>query len=637
VSTSPSPRQTDGVRCRDGVTLAFDVYLPDGAGPWPAVVMYIPYGKDAWLGVLHEPHFRFLAAAGFAAVVCDFRGTGASGGRKADAFEAQESDDVYDLVEGVAAFPWCDGNVGIWGVSYGGITALRAGGARPPHLRALVAIEGSTDPYAYEVMRYGAPGLAMISAEWATMMLCLNAVPPISGSPAGDVADVHGEHLDALTPWDHVWRDHPTRDDYWQGRDVDPARIEVPAFIVTSWRDTNPAGAWRDYQAIPGEKRIIAGPWQHGLPDEDATAPIHCLYEIAVWFDRWLRGVPAADSDAPPVWVYVLGSDVWESHREWPPPGTVRTLFLGSGGTLAETAAGSASRAAVRFDATVGINGGLGMAHAPSDQSGDDERSTVFETEPLRSAIDIAGPVLVALTVGFAEARSDIAVRLSDVAPGGVSTLITKGFLRLANPPPFTGAAVPPPSASVVVECNPTRFHVAAGHRIRLAVAAADFPEIWPARTPADLSLELGGPHGCSVSLPVLDRPVADRDAPSPFRPPDPALVAPATSAWIPTLDVEVPDEQGRAAVTGGFDLPYRTLDGRPAHLQHRYRISTVARRPDLTEVTTSTSFRLEQPQGRVEVRTRTSATPDQATAEMDYLVGDVTVATRAFRAGPSS
>ena len=127
--------------------------------------MYTPYSKDAWAGVLYERYFRFLADSGFAAVLCDFRGTGASGGVKDDAFEAQESEDVYDLIEGLAGCPWCDGNVGICGVSYGGITALRARAARPPHLRALVAIEGSTDPYAFEVLRYGAPGLAMISAR----------------------------------------------------------------------------------------------------------------------------------------------------------------------------------------------------------------------------------------------------------------------------------------------------------------------------------------------------------------------------------------------------------------------------------------------------------------------------------------
>jgi putative CocE/NonD family hydrolase len=624
-------RLTDGVRCRDGVALAYDVYLPDGGGPWPAVVMYIPYGKDAWLGVLHERHLRYLAGAGFAAVLCDFRGTGASGGGKSDAFESQESDDVHDLIEGIAASQWCDGKVGIWGISYGGITALRAGAARPPHLRALVAIEGSTDPYAYEVMRYGAPGLAMISAEWASMMLCLNALPPISGSPVGDVADILAEHLDALTPWDHAWRAHPVRDGYWEGRDVDPATIEVPAFIVTSWHDTNPAGAWRDYLAIPGEKRIIAGPWQHGLPDEDATAPIHCLHEIVQWFDRWLRNAADAGTGAP-VWLYVLGAEVWESHREWPPRTTQHTLFLGPEGTLSEAAGESTSLADVPYDATVGIHGGLGMAHAPSDQSADDARSTLFETEPLPAAIDIIGEVLVALTVGFTEAESDVAVRLSDVAPDGVCTLITKGFLRLTNPPPFTGAPVAPPSARVRIECNPTRFRIAAGHRIRLAVAAADFPEIWPARRAADLTLMLGGRDGCSVSVSLLDEFTA-REEPCPFLPPDPGLVAPATTALIAIHELIEPDDQGRAAVVGGFDLPYSTVDAQPAYFRHRYRISTVARRPELTQLTTETSIRVEQLHRRLEARTRTYSTPELATAHLECLVDDAPVFTKSFRA----
>lgn len=206
---------------RDGAVLAADVYLPARTGPWPAVVVHTPYSKDFNQGITYANYLNYFAQHGYAAVIVDFRGTGDSDGTKTDAFQAIESDDTYDSIEQIANQSWCNGDVGVWGVSYGGIAALRAAAAAPPHLRAVVAIEGSTDPYEHEVQRWGAPGLAMIIGEWSSMMMCLNCLPPVNAT----TTNVWADHLQALTPWHFAWRDHPTRDDYWLGRAVDPARI----------------------------------------------------------------------------------------------------------------------------------------------------------------------------------------------------------------------------------------------------------------------------------------------------------------------------------------------------------------------------------------------------------------------------
>jgi uncharacterized protein len=517
----PPTLRNVGVTMRDGATLAADVYLPDGDGPWPTVVLSFPYSKDVWLGVSYSNYLAYFAEHGYAAAVADFRGTGASEGVMADAFGAVESSDVYDLVEGLAGQSWCDGNVGVWGVSYGAITALRAAAARPPHLRAVVAVEGSTDPYEHEVMRFGVPGLAMVVGEWSTEMLCVNALPPTSGTPRGEPSRVWVEHLDGFTPWHFAWRDHPTRDAYWQGREVDPARIDVPTMIITSWRDTNTHGAWRDFEALTCPRRIISGPWQHGLPDEAATDPIHSVDEMVRWFDIWLRhgGSPSGDPE-PPVNLYVLGTGEWESYDRWPLETRPRTFYLGAERALRDAPAPVTGSVPVDFDATVGIHGGLGMRHAPQDQSGDDDRSTIFTTDPLVDAIDVVGHISVSLNIEFDQPDTDIAVRVVDLAPGGPSTLISKGFLRLSNPPDYTGVAIAPAAASVTVRCSPTRYHVSAGHRIRVAFAGADFPEIWPVGQASDYSIMVGGDPAESSRITFeepVDRPVGSPafDAPN--------------------------------------------------------------------------------------------------------------------------
>jgi putative CocE/NonD family hydrolase len=587
----------------------------------------------------YQQYVGYVTEQGYAAVIADFRGTGASGGVKYDAFEAIESADVYDLVEGLAAQSWCDGNVGIWGVSYGGITALRAGAARPPHLRALVAIEGSTDPYEYEVVRNGAPGMAMITGEWASLMLCLNALPPINGTPHGDVAAVISEHLEALTPWQFAWRDHPTRDSYWQGREVDPASIDVPAMIITSWRDTNPIGAWRDYAALSGPRRIIAGPWQHGLPDTDATDPIHSLHEMVRWFDTWLRKKERGLDSEAPVNLYVLGTGQWESHAQWPPQTRSRTLYLTVCNGLLDTVAAEVARVPVHFDATVGMCGGLGMAHPPAGQGRDDARSTVFDSEPLSDALQVVGRVEVALNVEFIQPETDIALRIVDVDPAGSTTLITKGFLRLSNPPPYMGEAIAPPSASVTIQCNPTRYHVSAGHRIRLAIAGADFPEIWPAEAMADYVIAVGGPAGSHLTVEeLLDPP---KTAPA-FLPPDPQLSGPQAQGES-TLEIIGPDAQGRASVKGCTEAAVTTFDGQPVGLTHSYRISTFARQPELTQLVTETCIDVQQLHRQIQIRTETYNSRDVATAAVSVTIDDITIFTKSFqhrpqgRVGPGS
>jgi uncharacterized protein len=632
----PPTLRNVGVPMRDGAVLAADVYLPADTGPWPVLLLHYPYSKDVWLGNSYSNYLAYFAEHGYAAAVVDFRGTGASEGLMPDAFRAIESADVYDVVEQLAEQPWCDGSVGVWGVSYGGIAALRAAAARPPHLRAVVAVEGSTDPYSCEVMRFGAPGLAMIVGEWATQMLCVNALPPTSGTPGGEPDRVWAEHLDALTPWHFAWRDHPTRDRYWEGREVSASDIECPTMIFTSWRDTNPRGAWEDFEALTGPRRIIAGPWLHGIPDEATTEPICSVHEMVRWFDRWLKDAESGIDREPPVSVYVLGAEQWESYERWPPHTRARTLYPSADGALRDAPDDGSKAMPVTFDATVGIHGGLGMRHAPPDQGGDDGGSTLFTTAPLDAPLDVVGEPVITLRIEFAEADTDVAARMLDVAADGSSTLIAKGYLRLSNPPDYTGRAIAPPSATVTVPCNPTRYRVAAGHRIRLALAGADFPEFWPVRLAADYSVIVGGdPAGASR---VILNELLDTSVGSPsFQPPDPALRWRQLKPKESILQLNPPDEDGAASVVGGIDSSIVTVDGDRLDVSHRFEISTRSRRPEQTQLSTTSQFQLRQKHRTLVVDAVSHTASDVATATVSVAVDGDTIYEGTRRHRPTS
>ena len=129
---------------RDGVALAADVVRPAVDGRVPALLNFGPYHKDGRGGRLAvDSVHRHFARRGYAGVTADMRGLGGSGGSSPGPFAPGEALDGHDLVEWIAAQPWCDGNVGMWGVSYPGVTALSTAATAPPHLKAIVPIHAT--------------------------------------------------------------------------------------------------------------------------------------------------------------------------------------------------------------------------------------------------------------------------------------------------------------------------------------------------------------------------------------------------------------------------------------------------------------------------------------------------------------
>ena len=134
------------VSLRDGTRLAADLYRMAGAGPGPVLVSYYPYRKDDIIGSLFERTRIRLCERGYASVFVDMAGTGASEGEYGESFDlAREGRDGAEIIEWVAGQDWCDGNVGAWGVSYGGMNALATAAHRPAHLRAIIAVYATTD------------------------------------------------------------------------------------------------------------------------------------------------------------------------------------------------------------------------------------------------------------------------------------------------------------------------------------------------------------------------------------------------------------------------------------------------------------------------------------------------------------
>lgn len=580
----------------DGAELSVDVYLPDGDGPFPTLVSPTPYRKDDYIGAAWRHVVSTFVARGYAHVVADFRGLGSSSGAAAEAMSPTEGADGAALVEWSAAQPWSTGSVGMYGISYGGISALRTATARPPHLRAIAPMYAATDFYSDFVYPGGCLNCLAVSI-WTSLMLAMELAPPMLHDADGRWQSVWRRRVDQAEPWILAWLEHPDRDRFWIDKAIPVERIDVPTFLIGGWRDLYPEAMVRTYERLRGPRKLWMGPWSHVAPDASPVAPTEFVQELCRWFDRHLIGGAGDDADEPPVTIYVQGAEPgWRHEDAWPIARTEsRTTFLALSGELVDEAPAAAATLAYTGDPTVGVQAGLWDVRGtglglPLDQRLDEERSLTFTGRPVDGDLEITGSPVTDLTIAIDEGDdAHLVVKLSDVAPDGGSSLITTGWLKLRDNP----SGVP---ARVRVPLWATSYRVAAGHRLRIAVACSDFPRIWPTRVAPRLRLHVGGSESSSLTLPVV--PPGGRAGPLPAAAASPDRES--SAQWRIERD-----QAGLASVTFA-DHRELASPGEDGGLSLDLQVEATARPDDVT-VTAGTRLRLEMPTGGVALVTAES------------------------------
>ncbi|BCJ68845.1 CocE/NonD family hydrolase [Polymorphospora rubra] len=545
------------------VTLAGDLFLPEGAGPVPALVSVLPYRKDGLGGIGGWASYHWFAQRGYASLLVDFRGTGSSDGEPRPPFDPAEADDGVRAVGWAAAQPWCDGAVGMWGVSYGAVMSLRTAARRPPALRAIIPVLGMIDPEYDFVHPHGARGCLGSLGMWGLSTLLSQLLPPLHGHDTVAEQRRWRRRLEHAEPYLLDLHRHGPGDPVWRERAVDPAPVEVPAFCVAGWRDLFCDGSVRAFEQLSGPKKLLAGPWMHTPPHESPFEPVDFHTLALRWWDRWLRGVDTATGDEPAATVFVQGppgragngttgdgatgpaGPGWRAYESWPPPAKELALAGTADGGLCPAADDGPDADAgqvvgtVRADPTVGALSGLwGIPTTgfglPLDQHDDDMRALAFTGDPLAAPVLVAGRPVV--TVEVAGTPGDLVVKLTDVDPDGRSTLITAG--RVSNPPP----------GPVRVVLVPTAYRLPAGHRLRVVVAGTDFPRHWPG-APTETRLTR-----LSLALPVVSE-TEGTPATPPVPGPPPAGAASLHLRGTPRWDVTRDLIRDGVTITLGEDV----------------------------------------------------------------------------------
>jgi hypothetical protein len=462
------------VPMRDGTKLATYVSLPQSNGSHPVLLMRTPYRAG------------FAARGAYVNIQQDMRGRFASEGENLpfNGCGWGELQDGVDTLAWILKQPWCNGRVGTYGASACGITQNLLAGAEPVGLSAQYITVAAANLYQQAAYMGGALRKCQIE-NWIT----------------GNKYDPKALALFSA---------HPLEDEFWAPYDSTARfeRMDLPAVHSGGWYDTFLQGTidsflgrqLRGNTNAHGRQKLVIGPWAHNGATRDGkcgelsypNSAFPAAYSESRWFDFWLRGASNGIDREKAVAYYVMGDtlsqgapgNVWRFVDAWPPAAEETPFYLG-GGTLSRKTEGApvASDTFV-FDPknpcpTIGGRN-LTIARGPMNQNAVESRGDFlrYDSEPLASPVEITGRVRARIFLATSARDTDVSVRLCDVHPDGKSFLVVDGMQRLRMHA-STSNAVPIVSGKVyeaVIDLWSVSMVFNRGHRIRVAITAANFP-----------------------------------------------------------------------------------------------------------------------------------------------------------------
>jgi len=518
----------------DGCRLSARLWLPDEARqcPVPAILEYIPYRKRDGTRARDEPMHGYFAEHGYAAVRVDMRGSGESDGLLFDEYLQQEQDDALEIIAWIASQPWCSGAVGLQGKSWGGFNALQIAARQPPALKAIITTFSTDNRYTDDI-HYMGGCLLNDNLWWGSIMLAYQS-RPLDPQIVGEQWRARWiERLERLPFFPALWMAHPHYDAYWKHGSVceDLAAIRCPVLAIGGWADAYTNAVPRLLEGLQVPRLGIIGPWGHVYPHDGVPGPaIGYLQEAVRWWDHWLKDRDTGIMREPMLRAYIEESVVpegtrtfipgrWVGELDYPSPNiTARHMYLGADHALSEHAS-AVAEFTICSPQSHGKSAGEWMAAGcpgehPTDQRLDDGGALVFDSAPLTAAMDLLGAPALRLQLAADAPVAQLAVRLGDVAPDGRVTRVSYQVLNLAH---RDGHEHPTPLEpgryyDVPVKMNVCGHRFRPGHRIRLSIATAYWPIVWPAPYRATLTIRAdasgldlpvrGSDPGSAVSFP---------------------------------------------------------------------------------------------------------------------------------------
>jgi uncharacterized protein len=523
LATEPPSPPVYGVRMeqawipmKDGVRLAATLYMPDGAKAgekFPALLEYLPYRKDDGTAAGDYPKHAYFARRGYVSVRVDIRGFGASEGAPPEReYSEQEQVDGEQVIAWLAHQAWSNGNVGMFGISWGGFNSLQMAMRHAPGLKAILATDATAELFHDDV--HYVDGMAHIDE----FELNMDMAEGWTGAPDYTTDEkVLGPRFET-PPWSLLYLKHQHDGAFWRERVRPLKEITIPSFLIGGLLDGYRDNVTDMLMQASGQVKAIVGPWNHTFPNEAEPGPqIEWRNEAVRWFDHWLKGRDTGVERDPRLVIYMQHWHApdpslenvpgeWRREDVWPPKDArASTLFFQSNHLLAESAAQAATHQ-LKYVPSIGVEAGFWWGELLSDVRPVDAFSLVYDSAPLQADVAILGRPHALLRASATAPLADWFARLSDVAPDGTVTQITGAGINgaqrdsMSEPRDLEPGKIYP----LDIEMHLTSWVFPKGHRIRVAVSNALWPMMLPTPYSMTTSLELGGSDGSRIVLPVV-------------------------------------------------------------------------------------------------------------------------------------
>jgi putative CocE/NonD family hydrolase len=367
---------------------------------------------------------------------------------------------------------------------------------RPPQLKAIAPVHATHDRFSCDVHYIGGSLHAQEQVDWPPSMVVCNALPPDPDIVGDGWFQEWMERLDRTPQWPGIWLRHQHRDDYWLhgSPSADYGAIQCPTLLIGGWVDGYVDGMLALTEHLHCPTRTVIGPWGHYRPATGVPAPtLDHLDLLARWFGHHLRGDDNGVMDLPALTAFIRTgtpydgpseapfddpptSGYWRAETSWPPRDA--TTLVTPLEDMEHGALVWSGPQWVGLHAPAWDRAGIGS----TDSASDDAHSVTFQTATLTAPIEILGTPEVEVTVTSDRTVGMVAARLIAVSPEGVGHLISRGNRNLAFP---LDLATPTPLEAdrpvrVLFPLMATSAVIPAGWKIRLALAGADFPVVWP-------------------------------------------------------------------------------------------------------------------------------------------------------------
>ncbi|MBP0615903.1 CocE/NonD family hydrolase [Jiella mangrovi] len=561
---SPAPFRQIVIPLSDGTRLTARLWLPElqPGRTAPVVMEWIPYRQSDLTAIWDSMMHGYFAENGIAAIRVDLRGSGNSEGLLRDEYLRQEQDDALEVIAWLAGQDWCNGNVGMIGISWGGFAGLQIAARRPPALKAIVTCCSTDDRYSDDVHFMGG-GLLIDGIQWGAGLFSQLGRPADPAHVGDRWREIWQNRLDHLEPPLAGWLAHMERDEFWKHGSIceNYADIECAVYAATGWTDGYSDPVLRLMENLSCPRKGLIGPWTHIYPNWGIPGPkIGFLDECLRWWKHWLCGEDTGIMDEPRLRLW-MGEDLVPHPRRpeigggfvavsgWPAEGEPAVFHVADGRL---TSAAAAETDPIRID-TPQTLGALGGEWCPLDGGGDgpefqsdgrmdDALSVCFDTERLARPLEAFGIPRLRLDLAMDGDKATVIVRLNEIHESGRSARVTFAIRRITRPEGIAAGE----RFSAEIPLKGVAYRFGEGRRMRVAISTSYWPMVWPELKAGAVTLY---PDATSLLLPSRPDDAVEENAP--FGPP--VSAAPIASETIEAgairRTVTIEAETGRTTV----------------------------------------------------------------------------------------